>query len=429
MTRTAIVWFLSEETTIDREGDTMTDELRIGLRELLRKARMDGDADFLREGVRVLSQALMELEVEEHVGAGRHERAEGRTGHRNGYRKRTWDTRAGSVELEVPRVRDGSYFPSLLEPRRRAERALAAVVQEAYVHGVSTRKVDDLVKALGMGGISKSRVSQVCEELDREVERFRNRELEGASYPYVWLDATYVKARQDGRVVSAAVVIAVGVNGASGEREVLGLDVGPSEDGAFWLSFLRGLVSRGLRGVRLVVSDAHRGLKGAIEAALQGASWQRCRVHFMRNALSLVQKAAQQMVGATIRTVFAQPDTESARGQWRRVAEGFRGRFDRLAELMEEAEEDVLAYAAFPPEHWRQIWSNNPLERLNKEVKRRTNVVGIFPNDAAVIRLVGAVLAEQHDEWQVARRRYFSAESLAKLRREEETEQLVLAEG
>ena len=407
----------------------MTDELRIGLWELLRKARMDGDADFLKEGVRVLSQALMELEVEEHVGAGRHERAEGRTGHRNGYRKRTWDTRAGSVELEVPRVRDGSYFPSLLEPRRRTERALAAVVQEAYVHGVSTRKVDELARALGMAGISKSQVSRLCEELDREVERFRDRELEGP-YPYVWLDATYVKARQDGRVVSVAVVIAVGVNGATGEREVLGLDVGPSEDGAFWLSFLRGLASRGLRGVRLVVSDAHRGLKGAIEAVLQGASWQRCRVHFMRNALSLVPKVAQQMVGATVRTVFAQPDAASAHEQWRRVAEGFGERFPRLAELMDEAEEDVLAYAGFPTEHWRQVWSNNPLERLNKEVKRRTNVVGIFPNDAAVIRLVGAVLSEQHDEWQVAQRRYFSAGSLAKLRREEEMGQpaLLLAE-
>jgi len=407
----------------------MTDELRIGLGGLLRKARMDGDADFLKEGVRVLSQALMELEVEQHVGAGRHERAEGRTGHRNGYRKRTWDTRAGSVELEVPRVRDGSYFPSLLEPRRRTERALAAVVQEAYVHGVSTRKVDELARALGMAGISKSQVSRLCEELDREVERFRDRELEGP-YPYVWLDATYVKARQDGRVVSVAVVIAVGVNGATGEREVLGLDVGPSEDGAFWLSFLRGLASRGLRGVRLVVSDAHRGLKGAIEAVLQGASWQRCRVHFMRNALSLVPKVAQQMVGATVRTVFAQPDAASAHEQWRRVAEGFGERFPRLAELMDEAEEDVLAYAGFPTEHWRQVWSNNPLERLNKEVKRRTNVVGIFPNDAAVIRLVGAVLSEQHDEWQVAQRRYFSAGSLAKLRREEEMGQpaLLLAE-
>jgi transposase-like protein len=396
----------------------MADELRIGLAELLCKARMDQDTDFLREGVRILSQALMEMEVEEHVGASRHERSPRRTGQRNGYRQRNWDTRVGTVELKVPRVRDGGYFPSLLEPRRRAERALSAVVQEAYVHGISTRKVDELVKALGMGGISKSRVSELCEELDEEVERFRGRPLEG-SYPYVWVDATYVKARQDGHVTSTAVVIAIGVNGKTGEREVLGLDVGPSEDGAFWTSFLRSLVARGLRGVRLVTSDSHRGLKGAIEAVLQGASWQRCRVHFMRNALSLVQKAAQQMVGATIRTVFAQPDSESAHQQWRKVADGFRGRFPKLSELMDEAEEDVLSYAAFPAEHWQKIWSNNPLERLNKEVKRRTNVVGIFPNEAAVIRLVGAVLSEQHDEWQVSKR-YFSAGSLAKLGRKEQ---------
>jgi len=397
----------------------MADELRIGLQQLLRKATIEQDADFLKEGVRVLSQALMEIEVEEHVGAGRHERSAGRVGQRNGYRERSWDTRVGTVELKVPRVRDGGYFPSLLEPRRRAEKALAAVVQEAYVHGVSTRKVDELVKALGMGGISKSRVSELCEELDEEVERFRNRPLEG-SYPYVWVDATYVKARQDGRVVSVAVVIAVGVKAQTGEREVLGMDVGPSEDGAFWSAFLRSLlVARGLRGVRLATSDAHKGLKSAVEAVLVGASWQRCRVHFMRNALSLVPKAAQQMVGATIRTVFAQPDAQSASEQWRRVSDGFRSRFPRLAELTDGAEEDVLAYAAFPSEHWQKIWSNNPLERLNKEVKRRTNVVGIFPNEGSVIQLVGAVLSEQHDEWQVSKR-YFSAGSLAKLEKKEE---------
>lgn len=396
----------------------MADELRIGLSELLRKAQVEHDTDFLKEGVRALSQALMEMEVEEHIGAGRHERSPGRSGHRNGYRERAWDTRVGTVELRVPRVRDSSYFPSLLEPRRRAERALSAVVQEAYIHGVSTRKVDELVKALGMEGISKSQVSILCEELDGEVERFRSRTLQGP-YPYVWVDATYVKARQDGRVVSVAVVIAVGVKGDTGEREVLGLDVGPSEDGAFWTSFLRSLVARGLSGVQMVTSDAHRGLKGAIEAVLQGASWQRCRVHFMRNALSLVPKAAQQMVGATIRTVFAQPSAESACGQWRRVADGFRSRFAKLAELMDEAEEDVLSYAAFPAEHWQKVWSNNPLERLNKEVKRRTEVVGIFPTERSVIRLVGAILSEQHDEWQVGKR-YFGAGSLAKLERKEE---------
>jgi putative transposase len=406
----------------------MADELRIGLTELLCKAQIEHDADFLREGVRLLSQALMEMEVEENVGASRHERSPGRTGQRNGYRDRSWDTRVGTVELRVPRVRDGGYFPSLLEPRRRAERALTAVVQEAYVHGVSTRKVDELVKALGMTGISKSRVSKLYEELDEEVERFRGRPLEG-SYPYVWVDATYVKARQDGRVASTAVVIAVGVKAQTGEREVLGFDVGPSEDGAFWTSFLRSLVARGLSGVRLVTSDSHQGLKSAVEAVLVGASWQRCRVHFMRNALSLVPKAAQQMVGATIRTVFAQPDAQGAHEQWLRVTEGFGSRFPRLADLMEEAEEDVLSYAAFPQDHWQKIWSNNPLERVNKEVKRRTNVVGIFPNEAAVIRLVGAILSEQHDEWQVSKR-YFSAGSLAKLeRREEMREQPQLMAG
>ena len=300
----------------------MAEEPRIGLQELLRKAMIDRDAEDLKEGVRLLSQALMEMEVQEHVGAARHERSPGRVGQRNGYRERNWDTRVGTVELKVPRVRDGGYFPSLLEPRRKAERALATVVQEAYVHGVSTRKVDELVKALGMEGISKSRVSELCEELDAEVERFRGRPLEGP-YPYVWVDATYVKARQDGRVAATAVVIAVGVNAQTGERGVLGLDVGPSEDGAFWTSFVRSLVARGLSGVKLVTSDSHRGLKSAVGAVLQGASWQRCRVHFMRNALSLVPKAAQQMVGATIRTVFAQPDAQSAREQWLRVSDGF----------------------------------------------------------------------------------------------------------
>ena len=389
----------------------MADELSMALAEVLRKAGVD-DADFLREGVRVLAQALMELELAEHVGAERHERSLERTGYRNGHRERVWDTRVGTLELQVPRVRDGSFFPSLLEPRRRAERALVTVVQEAYVQGVSTRRVDDLVQALGMRGISKSQVSRVCAELDREVERFRTRKLDGP-YPYVWLDGTFIKVREGGRVVSQAIVIAIGVT-ASGEREVLGLDVGPSESGAFWLAFLRDLVARGLNGVKLVTSDAHGGLKAAIATVLQGAAWQRCRVHFVRDALALVPKSAQQMVAATIRTVFVQPDAGPAREQWRKVADSFRPRFVRLAELLDQAEADVLAYLAFPPMHWRQIWSNNPLERLNKEVKRRTDVVGIFPNTAAVVRLVGCVLAEQHEEWQVARR-YFSAESLAKL--------------
>ncbi len=401
----------------------MADKVSMALAELVRKAEADGDVDFLKEGVRVLSQALMEVEVAQHIGAERYERSGERNGQRNGYRDRTWDTRVGTLDLKVPRVRDGSYFPSLLEPRKRAERALVAVVREAYVQGVSTRRVDELVKALGLDGISRSQVSRLCEELDTEVERFRQRKLEGA-YPFLWLDATFVKVRHDHRVVSMAIVIAIGVN-ADGQREVLGLDVGPSEDGAFWHAFLRSLVARGLSGVNLVTSDAHEGLKGAIAAVLQGASWQRCRTHFMRNALALVPKAAQQMVAATIRTVFVQPDPANAREQWRRVADSFRGRFPKLAQLLDDAEADVLAYLGFPTEHWRQIWSNNPLERLNREVKRRTDVVGIFPTDNSIVRLVGAVLAEQHDEWQVSRR-YFSAESLAKVTNAEEVVPLPL---
>jgi transposase-like protein len=400
----------------------MADELRMALAEVLRKAGVE-QADFLREGVRVLAEQWMEMELAEHVGAERHERTAERTGYRNGYRERPWDTRVGTIELKVPRVRDGSFFPSLLEPRRRAERALVAVVQEAYLQGVSTRRVDDLVQALGMQGISKSQVSRLCAELDKEVERFRTRKLEGP-YPYIWLDGTFVKVRENGRVVSQAIVIAIAVT-ASGEREVLGLDVGPSESGAFWLAFLRDLAARGLNGVKLVISDAHAGLKAAIGTVLQGASWQRCRVHFMRDALALVPKSAQQMVAATIRTVFAQPDAAAAREQWRRVADTFRARFGRLAEMLDAAESDVLAYANFPAAHWHQVWSNNPLERLNKEVKRRTDVVGIFPNTAAVVRLVGCILAEQHDEWQAARR-YFSAGSIAKLNEEEEVGPLPL---
>lgn len=398
----------------------MADELRMALGELLRKAQAERDADFLREGVRVLSQALMDLEVTQHVGAERYERVAERTGQRNGYRERTWDTRVGTIDLRVPRVRDGSFFPSLLDPRKRAERALVAVVQEAYVQGISTRRVDNVVQALGLQGVSKSQVSRLCQDLDAEVERFRTRRL-GGPYPYVWLDATFVKVREQGRVVSQAVVLATGVK-ASGEREVLGLDVGPSEDGAFWVQFLRGLVARGLAGVQLVISDAHEGLKDALRAVLQGASWQRCRVHFIRNALAYVPRSAAPMVAATIRTVFVQPDATGAHEQWHRVVETLRARFPRLVALLEAAEADVLAYLAFPRAHWTKIWSNNPLERLIKEVKRRTDVIGIFPNTAAVVRLVGAVLAELHEEWQVGRR-YLSMESLTKLTEEvEQTE-------
>jgi transposase-like protein len=387
----------------------MAEDVRMALTDLLRKAGAEPGLDVLREGVRVLAQALLELEVEQHVGAGRHERTEERSGYRNGYRARTWDTRVGTLALQVPRVRDGSYFPAMLAARTRGERALVAVVQEAYVAGVSTRRVDGLVKALGMEGISKSQVSRLCAEVDAEVERFRTRPL-GTAYPYVWLDATFVRVREDGQVVSQAVVIAVGVT-ADGRREILGVDVGPSEDGAFWLRFLRSLVARGLHGVRLVTSDAHEGLRQAIAAVIHGAAWQRCRVHFLRNALAVVPRAAQELVAASIRTAFDQPTPEATRTQWRRVADGFVGRYPKVADLMDAAEDDVLAYLAFPRAHRRQLWSTNPLERLNKEVKRRTDVVGIFPNPAATVRLVGALLSEQHDEWQTGRR-YLSGESL-----------------
>jgi transposase-like protein len=387
----------------------------MALAELLRKAEVEPGADVLREGVRLLAEAIMDVEVEQQVGAARHERTPARTGQRNGYRERAWDTRVGTVALRVPRVRDGSYFPALLEPRTRGERALVAVGQEASVGGVSTRRVDDLVKALGMEGISKSQVSRLCAELDADVERFRSRPL-SEPYPYLWLDATFVKVREMGRVVSQAVVVAVGVT-AGGVREILGVDVGPSEDGAFWLRFLRSLVARGLHGVCLVTSDGHEGLRRAVAAVLHGASWQRCRVHFVRNAVALVPKGMQALVAATIRTIFAQPTAEQAREQWRRVADGFREPWPRLAALMDAAEADVLAYLTVPREHWRQVWSTNPLERLNKELKRRTDVVGIFPNAGAAIRLIGALLSEQHDEWQVGRR-YFSAESMALLGQE-----------
>lgn len=384
----------------------------MALLELLRKYQDDPGFDALREGLRWLAQQLIELEVSEVVGAQRYERTETRRTYRNGYRSRRWDTRVGTLELAIPKLRQGSYFPSFLEPRRRLERALLAVVQEAYVLGVSTRKVDELVQALGLEGLSKSEVSRICAELDRQMERFRQRPLEG-EYPYVWLDAKGVKSRMDGRVVSVAAVIAVGVR-ETGEREVLGFDVGAAETYEFWLEFLRGLVARGLKGVRLVISDAHQGLKRAIGEVLAGAAWQRCRVHFMRNLLARVPKHAQPMVAALVRTVFAQPDQASARQQLEQVAGTLQRRFAQAAALLREAAEDVLAYMAFPPEHWRRIHSTNVLERLNRELARRCDVVGIFPNAAAVLRLVGALLEEQQDEWLV-RRRYFSRESMAKL--------------
>jgi len=386
---------------------------RMDLSVFVGKLLEEHDGDVLREGVRVLAQALMETEVTTLVGADRHERSEDRTAYRNGSRIRSWDTRVGTVDLAIPKVRPGTYFPSLLQPRRRAEQALLTVVQEAYVHGVSTRKVDDLVKALGLDGLSKSEVSRICADLDPVVEAFRTRPLTG-EHPYVWLDATYHKVRIDGRVVSQATVVAIGVT-RDGERQVLGIDVGASEDRGFWTAFLRSLVKRGLRGVRLVISDAHEGLKQAIGTVLSGAAWQRCRVHFMRNLLATVPQEMREPIAAIVRTIFAQPDHASALTQLHKVSDGLRARFPQAAALLEEAAEDILAHKHFPEEHRRQLHSTNPLERLNKEIKRRSNVVGIFPNVRAAIRLVGAILLEQDDEWAVAERRYFSAESMTRL--------------
>jgi putative transposase len=386
---------------------------RMAVLETVRKAMADGDIDFLREGVRVLAQAVMEAEVTELTGVPRGERdPERRLTSRNGYRERRWDTRVGTLELAIPRVRDGSYFPSLLEPRRRAERALLAVVQEAYVLGVSTRRVEDLVEALGIAGISKSEVSRICASLDAEVDTFRSRSLATERYPYLWLDATYVKVREAGRVVSMAALIATGV-AASGERRVLGLELAPGNDeGSAWPAFIRSLVERGLGGVRLVISDDHRGLVKAVHEQLLGASWQRCRVHFTRNAQDLVPRSARSMVATAIRSIFEQPDETSARAQLRRVVDGLAARFPAVAELLIGAEAELLVHFTFPDTHRRQIRSTNPQERLNKEIKRRTAVVGIFPTRASLIRLVGMVLAEQDDEWQDGRR-YFRPEAMA----------------
>ena len=326
-------------------------------------------------------------------------------------------TKAGDVELHVPKFRQGSFYPSLLEPRRRIDRALWAVVMEAYVHGVSTRKVDDLVVALGIdAGISKSEVSRICAELDAVVAAFRDRSLGHTPFPYVFLDATYVKAHEGASVVSKAIVIATGVT-ASGDREVLGLAVGDSEDGAFWTAFLRSLRARGLGGVRLVISDAHEGLKGAIGAVFLGSAWQRCRVHFLRNVLARIPKGSADMVLAAIRTIWAQPDAVAVRDQLDEIAQKLEPRFPVVAAMLSAAKEEVTAFAAFPVSHWKKIWSTNPLERVNKEIKRRTDVVGIFPNEAAVLRLAGAVLLEVHDEWAVAERRYLAEGSMALLDR------------
>src|SRR5918911_1131662 len=384
----------------------MTDEM-MSLQALIEKA---ADAEFLREMIGFAAQRLMELEVGELTGAAYGEKSAERLAQRNGYRDRNWETPAGTVELRVPKPRKGSYFPGFLEPRRMAEKALTAVIQEAYVQGVSTRAVDDLVQAMGMSGISKSQVSRLCAEIDDKVKAFLARPIEG-DWPYLWIDATYVKVRQNGRIVSVAVIVAVGVN-SDGRREVLGMDIGPSEAETFWTAFLRKLARRGLRGVKLVISDAHEGIKAAVAKVLN-ASWQRCRVHFMRNALAHAGKSGRRVVSAFIATAFAQDDAEAARAQWRRVADQLRPKLPKLAAFLDEAETDVLAYMSFPAAHRAKRHSTHPLERLNGEIKRRTEVVGIFPNEAAITRLVGAILLEQNDEWAVQRARYITLESIA----------------
>lgn len=382
-----------------------TTKTNIALAELAEKG---ADADLLKQMIQYVAQRMMEMDAESLCAAAYGERSAERLNSRNGYRERLWETRAGSVDLKIPKLRKGSYFPGFLEPRRTAEKALAAVIQEAYVQGVSTRSVDELVKAMGMSGISKSQVSRLCAEIDERVNAFLTRPIEG-DWPYLWIDATYLKVREAGRIVSVAVIIAVAVN-TDGVREVLGMAIGPSEAEPFWSGFLRSLTRRGLRGVKLVISDAHEGLKAAAAKVLK-ATWQRCRVHFLRNALAHAGKGQRQVVLALINTVFAQETQEAAIAQWRTVADQLRTKFPKLAALMDDAENDVLAFMSFPKAHRTQIHSTNPLERVNAEIKRRTDVVGIFPNEAAITRLVGALLLEQNDEWQL-QRRYMQLEGL-----------------
>jgi transposase-like protein len=380
--------------------------------DVLAKLLSAPEGDFLRDALTHFLQALMEADVGAQCGAEKYQRSEERLTQRNGYRSRTWENRAGALALKIPKLREGTYCPAFLEPRRRSERAIVSVVVQAYIHGVSTRHVEDIVQAMGMTGISRSEVSRMCKELDELVESFRTRPLE-TRYPYLWLDATYEKVRENGRVVSQALIVAIGVN-EDGQREVLGLTVGPSESEETWKEFLRDLVIRGLRGVQLAISDSHLGLKNAIRGVLSGASWQRCRVHFLRNVASKVTKRALGMVMAAVRNIFLQEDRESARATLRRTAEMLREKFPPVTEMLLEAEEDLLAYMHFPEEHWNQISSTNPLERVNKEIKRRTRVVEIFPDRQSLIRLGGALLAEQHDEWLVARR-YMSQNAMARI--------------
>lgn len=378
----------------------------------LRKHLEAEDKDLLRELVKAVVEELMGADADTVCGAVYRQASPERTNQRNGYRERRWDTRVGTIDLAVPRLRKGSYFPDwLLEPRRRSERALVQVVSECYVRGVSTRRVDGLVRALGIEGMKKSQVSELAQELDAVVEEFRHRPLESGPYPFLWLDAVTQRCREGGRVVNVVAVVATAVN-VDGHREVLGVDIVTDEDGAGWETFLGQLVERGLHGVELVISDDHKGLKGAVAKKLPGSSWQRCRAHFMRNVLTKVPKAAQDLVATLIRSVFAQPAADEVWAQLGRVVEQLRPRFPKAAEALEDAAEDILAFSAFPKATWRQIWSNNPQERLNREIRRRTDVVGIFPNREAIIRLVGAVLAEQTDEWAVSRK-YMTQESLA----------------
>lgn len=398
------------------------------LLELLGELKLTDTTERIRVATETLYQELIDAETAAFIGAAPFERSAERTTHRNGTRPKIVTTTAGDLDLRVPKLRQGSFFPSLLERRRRIDQALFAVVMEAYVHGVSTRKVDDLVRALGADtGISKSEVSRICADLDEDVAAYRDRPLDADTYPYVFLDATYCKARVGRRVVSQAVVVAVGVAG-DGRREVLGFDVGDTESQPFWTTFLRSLKARGLDGVKLVISDAHTGLIAAIETVFHGTSWQRCRVHFMRNVLAAVPKRSGEMVASVIRTIFAQPDKRHVRSQFDEVVTMLTRSHPGVAEMLETAREDLLAFAAFPRTHWRQIWSTNPLERVNKEIKRRTDVVGTFPNPAALLRLAGHVLIEQHDEWDGAERRYFSEQSMKLLDRIDDDEEVALPE-